>query len=127
MVHCVFILTIPCLVVGRWSGLAGALRSVWYQRRGEEAVRAGPPDETQPSEPKLHQGDSSWRLGPSDPQPMGLQPEESHELARRGMAGRARKYWYIGTLFHNGVIVITRPECSVIHAFYVHPRYVEVA
>ena len=86
--------------------MAGALRSVRYQRRGEEVARAGPPDETRPSEPKLNQGDSSC-LGPSDPQPIGLQPEESHELARRGMAGRARKYWYsechCQTLSHNGV------------------------
>ena len=57
-----------------------------------------------PPEPKLHQGDPSG-LSPSGQEPIGLQSEESHDLARRGMAGKARKYSDTVTLHKRSALI----------------------
>lgn len=72
------------------------MRSALHPRK-DDAAKGVPPNASIPSEPKLHQGapiEASRTATPSD-QSIGLQPEEAHdthELARRGMAGKAREY-----------------------------------
>ena len=99
----------PCFYIhpaGAWYDLAGALRpSAWYPKRGDAARAAGPPIiKATPPEPKLHQGDPSG-LSPGGQEPIGLQPEESHDLARRGMAGKARKYSHTVTVHKSSALI----------------------